>query len=65
MYRVNFEYWLMRLSSYWDWALDWQDPFSSPVFSPDTGFGGNGDRQSISLTCAGYCISDVLHLGPR
>ncbi|KAF2161255.1 hypothetical protein M409DRAFT_59258 [Zasmidium cellare ATCC 36951] len=43
---------------YWDWTLDWQDPFSSPVFDTMTGFGGDGDRQQPSATGVGYCLTE-------
>ena len=32
---------LILMRSYWDWTLDWEDPLSSPVFDPMTGFGGD------------------------
>ncbi|EJT75052.1 hypothetical protein GGTG_08890 [Gaeumannomyces tritici R3-111a-1] len=28
---------------YWDWLLDIDDMAASPIFDPDTGFGGNGE----------------------
>lgn len=51
---------LILMRSYWDWTLDWEDPLSSPVFDPMTGFGGDGDRQQPSSTGVGYCLTDVL-----
>ncbi|KAI5841724.1 hypothetical protein BZA05DRAFT_464252 [Tricharina praecox] len=36
-------------ATYWDWSLDYSDPFSAPVFNTDsTGFGGDGDA---TTTC--------------
>ncbi|KUJ23230.1 Di-copper centre-containing protein [Mollisia scopiformis] len=28
---------------YWDWETEYLDPYSSNIFDPETGFGGNGD----------------------
>ena len=67
---------------YWDWTLDtpaekWA---SSPVFDPETGFGGNGpfvatepgDWMDVPGRTGGGCvvdgpfagINDIVHLGP-
>ena len=39
-------------SRYWDWVLDSQDPASSPVLDPTTGFAGNGNinDEAINLS---------------
>ena len=48
--------------TYWDWALDWQDPANSSIWDSETGFGGNGNSSSSmksKLTVGyGYCVTD-------
>lgn len=45
---ASFEYALRKecgyggAQPYWDWLLDVDDMAASPIFDPDTGFGGNG-----------------------
>ncbi|KAI0432184.1 hypothetical protein F5Y09DRAFT_329878 [Xylaria sp. FL1042] len=43
---------------YWDWTLDWEDPSSSPIFDPMTGFGGDGDPQGAETVGGGRCVLD-------
>ena len=44
---------------YWDWTLDWKDLAHSPVFNPDTGFGGDGDPSGeITIGKTGRCVID-------
>jgi len=31
---------------YWDWTLDWEHLENSPIFDPQSGFGGDGDKNS-------------------
>lgn len=38
---------------YWDWALDSQAPEQSPVFSRDTGLGGDGDGTNNACVASG------------
>ncbi|KAH7115400.1 monooxygenase [Dactylonectria estremocensis] len=37
-------------ATYWDWSLDYQDPFSSAVFDAELGFGGDGDSSTGCVT---------------
>jgi tyrosinase len=54
--RDNF--WLTALR-YWDWTLDWDDLAGSPIFSPDTGFGGDGGKLVASpLDDGSSCVID-------
>lgn len=44
---------------YWDWTLDYLSLESSPVFDPETGFGGDGEvdgEPTVSNT--GRCVAD-------
>lgn len=34
---------------YWEWELEWKDPFHSPVFDLEIGFGGDGEQLAGSL----------------
>lgn len=44
---------------YWDWTLDWEDLAHSPVFDPETGFGGDGDPNGeITIGKTGRCVID-------
>jgi tyrosinase len=44
---------------YWDWTLDWGDLAHSPVFDPNTGFGGDGDPSGpITIGNSGRCVID-------
>ena len=43
---------------YWDWSLDWENLTQSPVFDPDTGFGGDGNRFGRKSVGEGYCVTD-------
>ncbi|KAF2749222.1 monooxygenase [Sporormia fimetaria CBS 119925] len=43
---------------YWNWRLDFTNITSSPIFSPRTGFGGNGSPSlSTESILDGYCVS--------
>ncbi|KZZ99247.1 putative domain, di-copper centre [Beauveria brongniartii RCEF 3172] len=42
--------------TYWDWQLDWQDPARSPIWDPDTGFGGSGDPAGELTVGWGSCV---------
>lgn len=44
--------------SFWDWTLDWQSIFSSPVWDPDHGFGGNGNQSEEASLNYGRCVTD-------
>jgi len=33
---------------YWDWTLDSSDPSHSPIWDPETGFGGNGSPRQYT-----------------
>ena len=43
---------------YWDWTLDWADFRNSPVFDPDTGFGGDGSPDAPKSVGQGRCVVD-------
>lgn len=45
---------------YWDWTLDSAQPEHSPIWSPQIGFGGNGDASS-------HCVQDgyFLDISPQ
>ncbi|KXS99614.1 hypothetical protein AC578_9898 [Pseudocercospora eumusae] len=43
---------------YWDWSLDWQHPTKSPVFDPESGFGGNGEPSMPSPKSDGWCLTE-------
>ncbi len=44
---------------YWDWTLDWDNLEHSPVFDPETGFGGDGDTNGeITIGNTGRCVVD-------
>ena len=41
----GYDIWLRPVTAgYWDWSLDWQDPYNSPIFDPENGFGGEGSK---------------------
>ncbi|KAH8821796.1 hypothetical protein F5884DRAFT_746088 [Xylogone sp. PMI_703] len=42
--------------TYWNWALDWQDPTNAPVFDSELGFGGDGDYNMKAGAGEGYCV---------
>jgi tyrosinase len=44
--------------AYWDWTLDWKDPAQSPIWDPETGFGGNGDLNGTETVFSGRCVKD-------
>lgn len=44
---------------YWDWTLDCDAIENSPVFDPDTGFGGDGEEGAeITVSNTGRCVVD-------
>ena len=44
---------------YWDWMLDWEHLEHSPIFDPDSGFGGDGDKNgNITIGRTGRCVVD-------
>ncbi len=43
---------------YWDWTLDWEDPARAPVFSGETGFGGDGNPTVKAAAGNGYCVTN-------
>lgn len=44
---------------YWDWTLDSDAVENSPVFDPDTGFGGDGEvGGKITVSNSGRCVVD-------
>lgn len=44
---------------YWDWTLDSEALEKSPVFDPDTGFGGDGELNgAITVGRSGRCVVD-------
>ena len=44
---------------YWDWTLDADDLAHSTIFSPDTGFGGDGDVTGAkTVGNSGHCVVD-------
>lgn len=47
-----------NLSRYWDWSLDYPNPTTSPIFSPTTGFGSDGDPSLPTTVGWGSCIQD-------
>lgn len=48
---------------YWDWTLDWEDPTKSPIWDPETGFGGNGTSEGDDIVPYGTCISEGPFVG--
>jgi tyrosinase len=49
---------LLTLDSFWDWSLDWEDPMASPIFDPETGFGGDGDSNG-PMHDGTHCVTDL------
>lgn len=43
---------------YWDWSLDWENLAGSPVWSPETGFGGDGLVDGEEGVGEGRCVTD-------
>ncbi|KAK0755793.1 hypothetical protein N5P37_011667 [Trichoderma harzianum] len=44
--------------TYWDWSLDWESLGTSPVFSKEYGFGGNGNPRVYSPSTESYCLTE-------
>lgn len=44
--------------SYWDWTLDTDDVTKSPIWDPETGFGGNGDPAIDPFSGDRKCLVD-------
>jgi tyrosinase len=44
--------------AYWDWTLDWKDPAKSPIWDPETGFGGDGNPSGNETVFSGRCVMD-------
>ncbi|KAL2067816.1 hypothetical protein VTL71DRAFT_15912 [Oculimacula yallundae] len=51
--------------TYWDWSLDWQNMTSSPIWDPETGFGGNGNKTAHRSVGHGHCVTDGPLAGRR
>lgn len=49
---------------YWDWTLDSSDPANAPMWSPTTGFGGNGLYGSFSNPARPNMLTMCLQDGP-
>ncbi|KAK7952803.1 Di-copper centre-containing protein [Apiospora aurea] len=45
-------------SCYWDWTADWADLAASSIWSPETGFGGDGNRSGPVTVGEGRCVTD-------
>ncbi|RFU31128.1 hypothetical protein B7463_g5224, partial [Scytalidium lignicola] len=43
---------------YWDWSLDWESLFASPVFSNTHGFGSNGNLSLPPTLNFGTCVTE-------
>ena len=50
---------------YWDWTLDWTDFHASPLFDPDTGFGGDGNASAPESVGHGHCVTEGPFGGMR
>lgn len=48
----------LSIVRYWDWTIDWEDPARSPLFSPTSGFGGNGNTSGSTALTNGYCVAE-------
>lgn len=44
-------------SRYWDWSLDWEDIFQSPIWDNQHGFGGNGNTSLTASLNYGRCVT--------
>ncbi|PMD16629.1 Di-copper centre-containing protein [Hyaloscypha hepaticicola] len=44
--------------AYWDWTLDWENITRSPVWGPESGFGGDGNKTGEITLGHGRCIVD-------
>ncbi|KAK8090443.1 Tyrosinase [Apiospora hydei] len=45
-------------SCYWDWTADWTDLAASSIWSPETGFGGDGNHSGPVTVGEGRCVTD-------
>ena len=45
-------------SSYWDWSQDWNNFEHAPVWSAQSGFGGDGDNAGELTVGEGRCVVD-------
>lgn len=43
---------------YWNWVLDWEDIAQSPVWDPESGFGGDGNITGSVTVNYGRCVID-------
>ncbi|KAL2217654.1 monooxygenase [Thermoascus aurantiacus ATCC 26904] len=51
-------------TTYWDWTLDSSDPSHSPIWDPETGFGGNGSpRQYTGSGRRPHCLGRDFNNG--
>lgn len=43
---------------YWDWSLDWENIFASPVWAIEQGFGGDGNSSLEPTLNYGRCVTN-------